>query len=112
MAAAEEGQLVGLFIQLEVDAAVADEAALAAKLEEVCPVDIFAADGDGGTLRIVEENLDECVLCELCLDAAPDGAVAVKKLYDGTELRRSLSAGADSSRSDTRENKGEESSAS
>ena len=84
MAAAEEGQLVGLFIQLEVDAAVADDAALAAKLEEVCPVDIFA----------------------------PDGAVAVKKLYDGTELRRSLSAGADSSRSDTRENKGEESSAS
>ena len=39
-------------------------------------------------LRIVDENLDECVLCELCLEAAPDGAVVVKKLYDGTELRR------------------------
>ena len=26
------------------------------------------------------------MLCELCLDAAPDGAVRVKKLYDGTEL--------------------------
>jgi len=36
----------------------------------------------------VAGNLDECVLCELCLDAAPDGAVAIKKLYDGTELRR------------------------
>jgi NAD-dependent dihydropyrimidine dehydrogenase PreA subunit len=87
-AASEERQLVGVFIQLEVDPAVADDAGLAAKLEEVCPVDIFAANGDGGTLRIVEENLDECVLCELCLDAAPDGSVAVKKLYDGTELRR------------------------
>ena len=25
------------------------------------------------TLRIVEENLDECVLCRLCIDAAPAG---------------------------------------
>jgi NAD-dependent dihydropyrimidine dehydrogenase PreA subunit len=84
----EGNQLTGVFIALEVDDAVATDPELAAKLEEVCPVDIFAADGDGGTLRIVSENLDECVLCELCLDAAPAGSVAVKKLYDGTELRR------------------------
>jgi NAD-dependent dihydropyrimidine dehydrogenase PreA subunit len=31
----------------------------------------------------VDENLDECVLCGLCLDAAPAGAVRVLKLYDG-----------------------------
>ena len=80
-------QLVGVFIDVEVDDAVAADRALAAKLEEVCPVDIFKA-GDSG-LEIVEGNLDECVLCELCLDAAPDGSVVVKKLYDGTELRRS-----------------------
>jgi NAD-dependent dihydropyrimidine dehydrogenase PreA subunit len=36
----------------------------------------------------VDENLDECVLCELCIEAAPAGTVRVKKLYDGTELRR------------------------
>ena len=81
-------QLTGVFIGIEVDPAVADDAALAGKLAEVCPVDIFAADGEAGALRIVEENLDECVLCELCLDAAPDGAVVIKKLYDGSELRR------------------------
>jgi NAD-dependent dihydropyrimidine dehydrogenase PreA subunit len=86
--AASSEQLSGIFIELEVDEAVRTDPELAAKLTEVCPVDIFAADGEGGTLRIVEENLDECVLCELCLDAAPDGTVAVKKLYDGTELRR------------------------
>jgi NAD-dependent dihydropyrimidine dehydrogenase PreA subunit len=79
-------QLVGVFIGVEVDDSIAADRELAAKLEEVCPVDIFKA-GDSG-LEIVDENLDECVLCELCLDAAPDGSVVVKKLYDGTELRR------------------------
>ena len=70
-----------LFINVEVDGAAAEDRELAAKLAEVCPVDIFAA-GDSG-VEIVEENLDECVLCELCINAAPDGAVRVIKLYDG-----------------------------
>lgn len=78
--------LHGVFIGVEVDATVAGDPELAKKLEEVCPVDIFRATGAG--VEIVRESLDECVLCELCLDAAPDGAVIVKKLYDGTELRR------------------------
>jgi NAD-dependent dihydropyrimidine dehydrogenase PreA subunit len=75
-----------IFIEVEIDDSVTGDAELAKKLEEACPVDIFSA--DDGRVRVVRENLDECVLCELCLDAAPDGAVAVKKLYDGTELRR------------------------
>jgi NAD-dependent dihydropyrimidine dehydrogenase PreA subunit len=77
-------QLHKVFIDVEVDAAVAGDAELAAKLEEVCPVDIFKA-GPAG-VEIVEENLDECVLCKLCIEAAPAGTVHVKKLYDGTEL--------------------------
>ena len=75
-----------VFIEVDVEEAVAADAELAAKLEEVCPVDIFSA--ANGRVEIAEENLDECVLCELCLEAAPPGAVVVKKLYDGTELRR------------------------
>jgi NAD-dependent dihydropyrimidine dehydrogenase PreA subunit len=74
-----------LFINVEVDDAVANDPALAAKLTEVCPVDIFAQ-SDDGTLRIVEENLDECVLCELCINAAPAGTVRVIKLYSGETL--------------------------
>ena len=85
---AEARDLDGIFIDVELDASTATDSELAAKLQEVCPVDIFAADGEGGSLRIVRQNLDECVLCELCLDAAPDGTVRVKKLYDGTELSR------------------------
>jgi NAD-dependent dihydropyrimidine dehydrogenase PreA subunit len=76
----------GTFIDVEVDASVSGDVALAKKLEEVCPVDIFAATGSG--VEIVERQLDECVLCGLCLDAAPDGTVTVKKLYDGTALTR------------------------
>ncbi len=70
-----------LFIAVKVDDAVAHDPELARKLTEVCPVDIFAQNEDG-TLRIVDENLDECVLCELCLNATPAGAVRVIKLYD------------------------------
>jgi NAD-dependent dihydropyrimidine dehydrogenase PreA subunit len=71
----------GIFIRVDVDESVRGDAELAKRLEEACPVDIFAASGAGVT--IVDENLDECVLCRLCLDASPPGAVRVVKLYDG-----------------------------
>jgi len=83
---AAEKQLEAVFIEVEVDEGIADDAELARKLEEVCPVDIFA--DEDGHVAIVRSNLDECVLCELCLEAAPDGAIRVKKLYDGTEMAR------------------------
>ena len=73
-----------VFIAVEVTPEAAADAELAAKLAEVCPVDIFA-DNDG-RVEIVEENLDECVLCELCINASPAGAVKVIKLYSGETL--------------------------
>jgi NAD-dependent dihydropyrimidine dehydrogenase PreA subunit len=76
--------MAGLFIDVEVDGSIRGEAELARRLQEACPVDIFA--DAGGHVEIVEDNLDECVLCELCIHAAPPGTVRVKKLYDGTEL--------------------------
>jgi len=76
----------GVFISVSVDDEVASDPTCAAKLTEVCPVDIFAVASEGGGLRIVEENLDECVLCRLCIDAAPAGTVRVHKLYDGEVL--------------------------
>ena len=71
----------GLFIAVAVDDAAAADVELAKKLTEACPVDIYAQAGDG-TLELVEKNLDECVLCRLCLDASPQGAVKIIKLYD------------------------------
>ena len=73
-------RLDGTFIGIDVDDAAAADAAIAAKLTEVCPVDIFTVEGD--KLALVDGNLDECVLCRLCMDAVP-GKVKVLKLYDG-----------------------------
>jgi NAD-dependent dihydropyrimidine dehydrogenase PreA subunit len=69
------------FIGIEVDDSVAGDAELAQRLEEACPVDIYAATEAG--VEIVEKNIDECVLCGLCLAASPEDSVQVLKLYDG-----------------------------
>jgi len=74
----------GTFIDVVVDPAAAADPELARKLAEVCPVDIFHA--EDGRLKLVEEHLDECVLCELCIRAAPAGAVQIVKLYSGETL--------------------------
>jgi ferredoxin-like protein FixX len=71
-----------LFIDVEVSPAVVADSALAARLSECCPVDIYGQNDDG-TLRVVEDNLDECVLCRLCIDMAPPGTVTVRRRYDG-----------------------------
>jgi NAD-dependent dihydropyrimidine dehydrogenase PreA subunit len=71
----------GMFIDVQVDAAVGKDAATAKKLVEVCPVNIFGQNADG-SVAIVEKNLDECTLCDLCINAAPAGSVRIVKLYE------------------------------
>lgn len=73
-----------LFIDVEVDEPVASDPAYAAKLAEVCPVNIYA--DAGGRVEVVERNLDECILCALCLRATPEGTVRVRKLYEDGAL--------------------------
>ncbi len=73
-----------IFIGIEVADDAASDAATAAKLAETCPVDIFA--DAGGRVEIVERNIDECILCAMCVDAAPPGAVTVHRLYDTAEV--------------------------
>ena len=65
--------MAGMFIDVTVAPAVAADAALAKKLVEVCPVNIFKQAADG-RLEIVQDNLDECTLCDLCIQATPAGA--------------------------------------
>jgi ferredoxin-like protein FixX len=73
---------MALFIEVKVKPELARDPALAAKLAEVCPVNIYAQDPAKG-VKIVEENVDECTLCELCLRVGAPGQVEVRKLYDG-----------------------------
>ena len=70
---------MAMFIRVDIDESVQQDAELRARLVEVCPVDIFALDGE--RLETVESNLDECTLCDLCIEAAGD-AVRVVKLYE------------------------------
>jgi NAD-dependent dihydropyrimidine dehydrogenase PreA subunit len=78
---------MAMFIKVEMTPQVSADKDLAKKLVEVCPVNIFEADA-GGNATIVETNLDECVLCDLCVQAAPPGGVRVVKLYSGESLQR------------------------
>jgi len=70
-----------MFIRVEVDPEAAADRELAKKLVEVCPVNIFEVDADGKAV-VVPENEDECVLCDLCVQAAPEGQVRIVKLYE------------------------------
>jgi NAD-dependent dihydropyrimidine dehydrogenase PreA subunit len=79
--------MAGVFIDVEITDEAKADVELAQKLSDACPVDIYAATNDG--VDIVERNLDECILCGLCVEAAPPGAVKVVKLYDdGATLER------------------------
>ncbi|HEY6557612.1 MAG TPA: hypothetical protein VI072_10080 [Polyangiaceae bacterium] len=73
---------MAMFIEVTVNNDVIQKSeGVADKLVEVCPVKIFAPGTAPRTVSVVEDNVDECTLCELCLKTCPDG-VKVKKLYE------------------------------
>jgi NAD-dependent dihydropyrimidine dehydrogenase PreA subunit len=69
-----------MFIRVDIDDSVQADPAVCQQLVEVCPVDIFELD-DTGRVQTVEDNLDECTLCDLCIDATQPGQIDVVKLY-------------------------------
>ncbi len=73
---------MAMFIRVDVNSEVVKKTeGLAQKLVEVCPVKIFKVGTQPNSVAIVEENLDECTLCDLCMQASPEG-VKVIKLYE------------------------------
>jgi NAD-dependent dihydropyrimidine dehydrogenase PreA subunit len=71
-----------MFIRVDVHHDVVRRTAgLAKKLVEVCPVNIFAHGKEDNAVAVIADNLDECTLCDLCMQASPDG-VNVIKLYE------------------------------
>ncbi len=71
--------MAAMFIRVDIADSLQANTDLCRQVAEVCPVDIFTVT-DTGSLETVEDNLDECTLCDLCIDAAP-GQVEVVKLY-------------------------------
>ena len=73
---------MAMFIRVDVDNAVLEKTeGLAAKIVEACPVKIFKLGTKKGAVDVVEDNVDECTLCDLCTKASPTG-VKVVKLYE------------------------------
>ena len=74
---------MGVFIQIDI-AQSEIESELAEKIVSLCPVEVFAV--DRGKLNAKPDREDECTLCKLCLDAAPAGAVVIRKMYRDEQL--------------------------
>jgi len=73
---------MAMFIRVDVDNSVIEKTpSLADKLVDVCPVKIFKLAPQANTVEVVEENVDECTLCDLCTQATPKG-IQVIKLYE------------------------------
>jgi len=69
---------MGTFITIEIDQ-VRFTGTQATLIPTLCPVDIFSLPGERLVVRPEQE--DECMLCELCLRAAPSGAITIRKTY-------------------------------
>lgn len=74
---------MGVFIEISVDNSYIN-AELARKLVALCPVDIYALNGE--KIIAQPEQEDECTLCQLCLDAAPPGTISIRKTYNDETL--------------------------
>jgi len=74
---------VGIFIEINLEN---DRLSLELRqrLVSVCPVDIFKTEDQ--LVAACPEQVDECTLCELCLDIAPAGALTIRKLYSDQHL--------------------------
>ena len=70
----------GVFVNLQVDAALCAREPECRECVSSCPVDVFTRP-TGGTAQVVPQNEDECILCQACVDRCPVDAVSVVKLY-------------------------------
>ncbi len=74
---------MGVFIQITIEPGQLTPET-GKRLVSVCPVDIFALDGDH--VMVQADEADECTLCRLCLEAAPAGTLRILKRYSGEIL--------------------------
>jgi len=74
---------MGIFIKIDFDEwQMSPE--ISQRLAQLCPVEIYTS--EQGTLGVRSDREDECTLCNLCLEAAPAGALRIHKTYSGQTL--------------------------
>ena len=71
---------MGEFIRVEIDLSKCKDMSGVDNWVQVCPVNIFKTEGHQPA--VVEENEDECTLCMLCIEAFPQDAITIHKLYE------------------------------
>ena len=71
---------MGEFIRVEIDLGKCKDMSDVDNWVQVCPVNIFKT--EDRQLAVVEENEDECTLCMLCIEAFPQDAIMIHKLYE------------------------------
>tara|TARA_B100001142_G_scaffold330394_1_gene399173 strand:- start:11195 stop:11413 length:219 start_codon:yes stop_codon:yes gene_type:complete len=69
----------GMFIDVEINEDIKTDLDMGNKVVESCPVDIFIIDNN--ILQTQKKYLDECTLCDLCIDAAGEENIKIIKLY-------------------------------
>lgn len=74
---------MGMFIHIDVNDAALSPPVRAA-LVGVCPVNIFMIEGE--RLAAGADQMDECTLCELCLEVAPAAAIRICRTYSNKVL--------------------------
>ncbi len=70
---------MGLFVQVKIDQGKFSTKQARELCARVCPVDALKATEEA--LVIDGENEDECILCDLCVQNAPQGAVKIVRTY-------------------------------
>ena len=72
---------MALFIEVTIDEAACASQPACRECVQSCPVDILEREPGERVARVIDENVDECILCDLCVVRCPVEAVTVTKLY-------------------------------
>ncbi len=76
-------KIMGMFVKVEINNNKCKKVKNCKICEEVCPIEIFRYKklNNNRIISVIEENEDECIFCNLCLEKCPQGAITIKKLY-------------------------------
>ena len=72
---------MALFIEVTIDKAACASQPACRECVQSCPVDILEREPGERVALVIDENVDECILCDLCVVRCPVEAVTVTKLY-------------------------------